>query len=107
MKEIPEVITRYIEASNRFDATAAADCFCADAHVHDEGHDHRGQESIRNWISGTSRKYQAYAEVLRARGHADQWQLTVHTSGNFPGSPIDIDYAIVLRAGKIFSLNFS
>lgn len=105
--KIPEIITRYIDASNRFDATAAADCFSADAHVHDEGHDHRGRESIRNWIGETSQKYRAHAEVLRAEGRADDWVLTVHTSGSFPGSPIDLDYTIVLRDGQISSLKFS
>jgi ketosteroid isomerase-like protein len=100
----PEVITRYIDASNRCDAPAAADCFCADAHVHDENHDHRGQESIRKWINEYTQKYRPRAKVLRAKGRADRWQVTVHTSGNFPGSPIDLDYAIGLRDGKISSL---
>lgn len=103
----PEIITRYIEASNRFDATAAADCFSADAHVHDENHDHRGQDSIRNWIGDYTKKYRAHAKVVRVKGRADKWQLTVHTFGSFPGSPIDIDYAVTLRDGKISSLNFS
>lgn len=103
----PEIITRYIDASNRFDATAAADCFCADAHVHDENHDYRGQDSIRNWISEYTKKYRAHAKVVRVKGRADKWQLTVHTSGSFPGSPIDIDYAVSLCDGKISSLNFS
>jgi hypothetical protein len=103
----PEIITRYIDASNRFDATAAADCFCSDAHVHDENHDHRGREVIQNWISETSRKYRAHAKVLRAKRRADEWLLTVHTSGSFPGSPIDLDYAITLRDGKISSLKIS
>jgi ketosteroid isomerase-like protein len=105
--KIPEIITRYLDASNRFDAPAAADCFCADAHVHDEGHDHRGVEAIRSWIAETSQKYRAHAKVLRADGRADAWLLTVHTSGSFPGSPIDLDYAIALRDGKISSLKFS
>lgn len=103
----PEVITRYIDASNHFDATAAADCFCADAHVHDENHEHRGQDSIRNWISDYTQKYRPRAEVLRAEGRADEWVLTVHTSGDFPGSPIDLDYTITLRDGKISSLKCS
>lgn len=105
--KIPEIITRYIDASNRFDATAAAECFCADAHVHDENQDHRGQEAIRNWISEYTRKYRTHAQVLRATGHAGEWRLTVHTSGSFPGSPIDLDYAVTLRDGKISSLSFS
>lgn len=105
--KIPEAITRYIDASNRFDATTAADCFCIDAHVHDENQDHRGQESIRRWIEDYTQKYRPRAEVVQAKGRADKWLVTVHTAGSFPGSPIDLDYTIVLRDGKISSLNFS
>ena len=83
------------------------DCFCADAHVHDENHDHRGQESIRNWISEYTQKYRPRAEVLRVKGRADGWRVSVHTSGNFPGSPIDLYYAFTLSDGKISSLKVS
>lgn len=103
----PDIITRYLEASNRLDVAAAAACFCADAHVHDETDDHRGVEAVRSWIAETNAKYQARAEVRRAERRADRWLLTVHTSGSFPGSPVDLDYAIVLRDGKISSLHIS
>jgi ketosteroid isomerase-like protein len=105
--KIPAIITRYLDASNRFEAAAAADCFCADAHVHDENHDHRGQESIRDWIDNYTRKYRPRAEVQMARVQGEELLLTVRTSGSFPGSPIDLDYAITLRDGKISSLNIS
>ncbi|HRE79427.1 MAG TPA: nuclear transport factor 2 family protein [Opitutaceae bacterium] len=105
--KIPEIITRYLDASNRFDANAAADCFCADGHVHDENHDHRGQESIRKWISDYTLNYQPHAEVVTAKAQGEALLLTVRTSGSFPGSPIDLDYTMALRDGKISSLNVS
>jgi len=105
--KIAEIITRYLDASNRFDANAAADCFCADAHVHDENHDHRGQESIRKWISDYTSKYRPHAQVVTSKIQGDELLLTVRTSGSFTGSPIDLDYAVTLRDGKISSLNVS
>lgn len=102
--KIPEIITRYFDASNRFDAAAAADCFTTDAHVHDEHTDHRGRDAIREWIAEYTRKYRPQARVLTATVHGEGLLLTVRASGSFPGSPIDLDYAIALREGEISSL---
>jgi len=63
----PEIITRYFAAANRFDAASAAECFTSDARVHDEGHDHVGQDAVRAWIAATSKKYQPKSEVIRAK----------------------------------------
>ena len=100
----PEIITRYLDAANRFDVTGAANCFHVDAHVHDENHDHVGLDAVRDWIGETSRKYRPQLEVLTAKAQADEWLLTVRVSGSFPGSPVDLEYAITLRDGKISSL---
>lgn len=100
----PEIITRYIDAANRLDADAAALCFTADAHVHDENHDHRGQDAVRAWVRQTSEQYRPRTEVLTTEAHGDSVRLTVRASGTFPGSPIELDYAVTLRDGKISTL---
>jgi hypothetical protein len=100
----PEIITRYLDAANRFDVTGAANCFHVDAHVHDENHDYAGLDAVRDWIADTSRKYRPRLEVLTAKAQDDTWLLTVRVSGNFPGSPVELDYAITLRDAKISSL---
>ena len=100
----PEIITRYLDAANRFDVADAANCFSADAHVHDENHDYTGLDAVRDWIGETSRKYRPQFEVLTAKAQGNGLLLTVRVSGSFPGSPVDLDYAITLRDGKISSL---
>ena len=101
---LPAAVTRYLEAANRFDAPAAADCFTADASVHDENHDHAGRDAIRAWIAETSRKYRPAFTVMRASVQGDAVSLSVAVSGQFPGSPVTLDYQLRLRDGKILTL---
>lgn len=101
----PAIITRYLEAANRFDAAGAAECFTADARVHDEGHDHVGQDAVRAWVAETSHKYQPKFDLLEVKGSGAQVPVFVRVSGRFPGSPIDLEYAVTLRDGKIATLN--
>ncbi len=101
---LPAAVTRYLEAANRFDAPAAADCFAADASVHDENRKHVGRAAIRTWVAETSRKYRPTFTVLRATEAGDDVILSVAVSGQFPGSPVTLDYQLRLRDGKISTL---
>lgn len=103
----PEIVTRYFDAANRFDAASAAKCFTSDARVHDESHDHVGQDAVRAWVAETSKKYQPKSEVIRAKVSCSKVALAVRISGKFPGSPIELDYDITLRDGKISTLNIT
>jgi len=102
--KLPAVVTRFFDAVNRFDF-AAVDSFTADARVHDENRDHVGTDAIRAWIAETSQKYRPTFEVLRAEGRDSKITLSVRVSGDFPGSPIDLDYDFALRDGKISTLS--
>ncbi len=101
---LPAVVTRYFEAANRFDACGAADCFTANAAVHDESQDYLGRDDIRYWVRETSRKYRPGFTVMRASVFGDDVTLSVAVSGQFPGSPVTLDYMLRLRAGKILLL---
>jgi hypothetical protein len=101
---LPAAVTRYLEAANRFDATAAADSFSADAAVHDENHDYVGRGAIRTWVTETSRKYRPAFTVMRATVNGDDVSLAVAVSGQFPGSPVMLDYVLRLCGGKISTL---
>src|SRR6187402_959797 len=101
---LPQAVTRYFEASNRFDAESAAACFTPEATVHDEGKTHVGTEQIRNWVSHASKEYQPRASVVGAQQNGDKLAVTVNVSGQFPGSPIELDFEFSLRGGKIAEL---
>jgi hypothetical protein len=101
---LPAAVTRYLEAANRFNVIVAADCFTADASVHDENQDYVGRDAIRTWIAATSRKYRPAFTVLRATVQGDEASLSVAVSGQFPGSPVTLAYQLRLRDGKISTL---
>jgi ketosteroid isomerase-like protein len=101
---LPAAVTRYLEAANRFDALVAADCFTADATVHDENQEFVGRDAIRAWVAETSRKYRPVFTVMRATVNAAAVSLSVAVSGQFPGSPVTLDYRLRFRDGKIVTL---
>jgi hypothetical protein len=103
-KTLPAAVTRYLEAANRRDALTAADSFTADASVHDENRDYAGRDAIRAWVAETSGKYRPAFTVMRASVRGDDVSLAVAVSGEFPGSPVTLDYQLRLRAGKILTL---
>src|SRR4051812_21395250 len=101
---LPTAVTRYLEAANRFDAAVAADCFTVDASVSDENRDYAGRDVIRAWIAENSRKYRPVFTVMRVSMNGDLVSLAVAVAGQFPGSPVTLDYTLRLRDGKIESL---
>ena len=101
---LPDAVTRYFAAVTRFDAALAAECFAADATVHDENHDYAGPDAILGWVEETSRKYQPRFTLIRTSVQDDQVSLSVAVAGQFPGSPVTLDYALRLRGGKISTL---
>lgn len=100
-----ESISLYIEASNSFDAQAAAACFAPDATVHDDEHDYTGIEAIESWISESISKYHAHATVTHALQDGEKTALTVKVAGQFPGSPVELKFDFFLRQGKIAQLS--
>jgi hypothetical protein len=101
---LPDILSRYFDAANRFHSADASDCFTRNASVHDENHDYIGREAIRAWVDETSQKYHPKFEVKHIDIKGDQVSLTVIVSGDFPGSPIELDYDITLDDGRISKL---
>ena len=101
---LPDAVARYFDAANRFDADSAAACFTPNAVVHDEGKDHVGTEGIRSWVSHTSENYQPQVTVLSARENGDQLAVTARVAGQFPGSPVELEFNLTLRHGRIAKL---
>jgi ketosteroid isomerase-like protein len=99
------VITSYFEASNANDIAALVVCFSTDASVSDENQTHRGTAEIKAWAEDNRRKFQFKTEPLRASARADGAVVTAKLSGNFPGSPVDLDFTFNLENNKIKSLD--
>ncbi len=101
---LPDALTRYFAAANRHDAKAAAACFTVDAVVHDENHDYVGRAAVHTWVEETSRKYRPAFTLMRTALREDGVSLSVAVAGQFPGSPVTLDYEIRMRNGKISTL---
>jgi len=101
---LPDILTRYFDAANRFDIHDASDCFTSVAFVHDEERDHAGREAIRAWIEETTLKYHSQFEMMHFDAHGNEIQVTAKVSGDFPGSPINLQFNFILRDGKIDKL---
>jgi hypothetical protein len=104
---LPPAVTQYFAAANRFEAALAAECFATNATVHDENHDYTGRDAIRGWVEETSRKYQPMFTLMRTSVRDDQVSLSVAVAGQFPGSPVTLDYELRLRGGKISTLTIA
>ena len=103
--QIADVIETYFRASNADDIDKLVSCFSADAVVTDENETHRGAAAIRAWSVNVRKKYEFKADVLRATQQPGTIVVTAKLSGNFPGSPVDLDFKFALKADQISSLN--
>jgi len=101
---LPKAIAAYIAGSNAHNADGAALPFTDDAVVRDEGHDRKGIDAIRAWKAETTKKYRPTVEVLGVQERGGKTVVRGKVSGDFPGSPIELNYAFTLAGEKIARL---
>lgn len=101
----PQVITDYFSAANDGRIDDTANCFAADARVHDESQDRQGLDAIRGWIEDTTSKYQPQTDVASIEAVEDTFVAVGTVSGTFPGSPVQLNYTFTLQNGKIARLS--
>ena len=105
MTNLPTPIAIYIDAENRGDTEALAQCFAEDAVVRDEGKTMEGLADIKRWKAETKKKYQHTIEPLASVQKDGRIIVTNRLTGNFPGSPIDLEFVFTLDGNKIASLD--
>ena len=103
--ELPAVILDYFTAANDGRIEDATRCFAENAHVHDENNDHIGHPAIRKWVADTTREFQPNTNLLRAIENNGTLVATATVTGNFPGSPVDLNFSFTLTAGRIAILS--
>jgi len=101
---LPKPVTIYLAAVEAKDTDMLALCFADDALVHDEGRDYRGLDAIRSWKQETQTKYKYVMKPLDASVSQKTVKLRARLTGDFPGSPVDLDYTFTLTNDKITSL---
>jgi hypothetical protein len=83
---------------------ALAQCFTEDAVVRDEGQTIEGLAAIKQWKAETRKKYQHKIEPLASIEKDGKTIVTNRLTGNFPGSPIELEFVFTLDRDKIAAL---
>ena len=102
--DLPKPIALYIAAENSGDTEALAQCFAEHAVVRDERRTIVGLAAIKQWKAETTKKYQHTVEPLASAQKDGKTIVTTRLTGNFPGSPIDVQFIFALEGDKIGSL---
>ena len=101
---LPRPIDLYVKAENSGDVEALSECFAPDAAVRDEARTYKGLAAIKGWKAETKRKYNHTVAPLEIAHRDGKTVLKARLSGNFPGSPVTLEFSFVLEEGKIASL---
>lgn len=72
--------------------------------VRDESRTIKGLAAIEEWKAETKKKYQHTIEHLASVKKDGKTVVTGWVNGNFPGSPIDLQFVFGVEADKIASL---
>jgi hypothetical protein len=103
--KLPAPVTDYLAADRDRDMDKLSRCFNKDARVHEEQNEYEGLDAIKSWKQRTTSKYRYEVETMRAAVTEKNVRLHARLTGNFPGSPAELDYTFVLANGKISSLD--
>lgn len=101
---VPPIVAEYLGAERARDALRLSLCFAGNGVVHDEGRDRRGRDAIREWKDEVDAKYRYVSEPLAASVEENTVTVRARLTGNFPGSPVELNQVFTLEGGKIVSL---
>lgn len=100
---LPRPVSAYFEAAT---PTGIADCFTEDAIVIDDRRARRGRSEILKWREEVG-KIDFRQDILSSEQNGSQVRVTCNVSGNFPGSPVELDYTFDLSGDRISRLEIS
>jgi len=102
--QLAKPIEIFMSSENTHDTEALADCFTADATVKDEGQTIKGLKAIKTWRLETAKKYQHSVEPVATAAREGKTVVTTKLTGNFPGSPVTLDFVFTLEGNRIAAL---
>lgn len=104
--DMPTPIQNYFDA-DKDEGRSIVPCFTEDAVVQDEGKTYKGHEAIRRWKEESAAKYTYTSEPFAIKTEGDRTVVSNHLTGNFPGSPVDLRFAFLLRGDHIAALEIA
>jgi SnoaL-like protein len=104
IENLPKPIAVYVSAENSGDTNLFDQCFTENATVRDEDQTYKGSAAIKKWKAETKTKYQHTLDPLQIVEEDGKFVVTNRLTGNFPGSPIELDFVFTIQGEKIVSL---
>ena len=101
---LPKPIAAYFAAEQAADASAIAQCFTNDGVVRDEGGTFTGRAAIERWNADARAKYHHTVAPLSVSAGDGAIAVLARVSGDFPGSPVELQHAFTLDGDQIASL---
>src|ERR1700760_4307183 len=103
--QLPALVIDFVRAQNSRDSDAVVACFAEDAVVQDEGREMRGLLAIKEWSDKSFERFH-YDIAPTGIGEAgDETVLTATVTGDFPGSPVSLDFIFVIKGDRIAALS--
>jgi SnoaL-like domain len=104
--DLPAPVAAYF-AADTTDAETVAQCFTDRAVVIDERQEYRGRTAIAGWKAEASAKFRYTVDLLGADVAGNQTSVIGRVTGDFPGSPVDLQYRFTLEGDKIARLEIT
>jgi hypothetical protein len=101
---LPPPIDLYFSSENAHNSSAIDRCFASGGVVRAEGKTITGVAAIKAWRVATSRKYRHTVEPLAVSAADGRVVVTGKVSGDFPGSPINLEHIFEIEDDRIVSL---
>ncbi len=105
--QLPGVVETYFPISNGGHLSQLASCFCANATVFDENRTHKGLAAIEAWQHEVRQAFAFEVEPLQARQEEGRLTVLTNLTGNFPGSPVQLNQVFRLEGDRIRSLEIA
>jgi Domain of unknown function (DUF4440) len=103
---LPPPIAAYF-AADTSDANAVARCFSESAVVIDERRERRGRPAITRWRAEAAAQYHYTSEPLAVDVWGPEVTVTARVTGDFPGSPVKLQYRFTLDGASIARLEIT
>ena len=101
---LPPPLELFVRSENSGNLDALSECFASNATVRDEGRSYEGLAAIKEWMAGTKKKYNHTIAPLKVVRQGAKTVLMAQLTGNFPGSPVKLEFSFVVAGGRIVSL---
>lgn len=104
LDSIPQPVIAYLTSEEAKNAQALSHCFAEDGTVHDEGKDYHGRAAIQRWKEAADAKYRYILEPICAQTQGERTTVLAGLTGDFPGSPVDLNHTFTISHDEIVSL---